>query len=91
MPRASLGSSKKAVEKEGLSADKIKLVVAVVILVIGLGLILYNFGLIGPNPATRPLPPQPVQIDVPPEEQKQIEQAKQRQEEYMKTHPPSGS
>ncbi|MBI1190693.1 MAG: hypothetical protein GC200_08465 [Tepidisphaera sp.] len=91
MPRGSLSSSKSAPKKEGISPDKIKLAIAAVVLLAGLGLILYNLGLIGPNPATRPLPPQPVDIQLSPEEQKQVDQAKQKQEEYMKTHPPAGS
>jgi len=95
MARANLGSggSKSGGGSGGksLSSEHIKLIVAGVVLLAGLVLILYNLNIIGPDPATKPLPPQPVDANLTPEEKQQMQKFQEEKQEYLKIHPPSGS
>lgn len=87
------GSSRSSKSSGGADTmTKIKLGGAIAVLVIGVLLILWNFNIIGPDPATAklPTPPSPTEgLSAP--EKKVFEQLKAEQVEQERKHPPAGS
>ncbi|MFA6043545.1 MAG: hypothetical protein WC718_01050 [Phycisphaerales bacterium] len=90
MPSSS--KKKAAASESGDMMSKVKIGVAVVLLLAGVFLILKNFNLIGPDPATAKLPPAPPPTEGLSEPDKKVyEQLQIEQAENLKKHPPAGS
>lgn len=92
MSRSSRSTQKIEPKASGDMMSKIKIGVAVALLLVGVFLILKNFNLIGSDPATAKLPPAPSPTEGLTEPEKKVyEQLKIEQAESFKKRPPAGS